>query len=174
MAEDRRLINVPETNRDNDATLIKIRKINHIKYGTATSVVFLDLFHSESQEYRTTKSFHNVQQCKQGTLIADNLVKGGIEPKTITILTPYIGQYRQYQLCLQKYREANPNLASNIKLHLIDLNCVTVDAFQGFENEVIILDMVITERLGFLQKASRLGVALSRAPLCLYIIGNKG
>ena len=47
-----------------------------------------------------------------------------------------------------------------------------VDNFQGEENEIILLSLVRSERIGFLKIANRVCVALSRARKGFYIIGN--
>jgi len=50
-----------------------------------------------------------------------------------------------------------------------------VDNFQGEENDIIILSLVCSnakKRIGFLKETNRLCVALSRAKMGLYVIGN--
>ena len=47
-----------------------------------------------------------------------------------------------------------------------------VDNFQGEENDIILLSLVRSERIGFLKIANRVCVALSRARKGFYIIGN--
>ena len=47
-----------------------------------------------------------------------------------------------------------------------------VDNFQGEENDIILLSLVRSDRIGFLKIANRVCVALSRARKGFYIIGN--
>ena len=47
-----------------------------------------------------------------------------------------------------------------------------IDNFQGEENEIILLSLVRSKRIGFLKIANRVCVALSRARKGFYIIGN--
>lgn len=48
-----------------------------------------------------------------------------------------------------------------------------MDAYQGYENHIVILDFVATEQVGFLAEMHRLVVALSRARDALYVLANK-
>lgn len=51
----------------------------------------------------------------------------------------------------------------------------TVDSFQGMEADIILLSLVrsnTTKDIGFLKEKNRICVALSRAKIGLYMIGN--
>ena len=64
------------------------------------------------------------------------------------------------------------------KYHEIaDVKCVTVDKYQGEENDIILLSLVRSQRnknagIGFLDIENRVNVALSRAKQGLFIVGN--
>lgn len=94
------------------------------------------------------------------------LVRGGIvPPHGITVLTFYNGQ-RKLILKLLKQQEflAGEYLSVN-----------TVDSYQGEENAVVLLSLVRSNeqgKIGFLEIANRVCVALSRARLGFYIFGN--
>lgn len=83
-------------------------------------------------------------------------------PDEITILSMYLGQ------------------TSEIKKSLLNLNlgrvkCTTVDNYQGEENKVILLSLVRSNKegkVGFLDVKNRVCVALSRARLGFFVIGN--
>jgi superfamily I DNA and/or RNA helicase len=49
----------------------------------------------------------------------------------------------------------------------------TVDSFQGSEKPVILVSMVRTEGVGFVQDHCRLNVAITRAQHCLLIVGHQ-
>jgi len=56
-----------------------------------------------------------------------------------------------------------------------NVKCVVVDKYQGEENDIILLSLVRSNeeaKIGFLKTENRVCVALSRARLGLYIIGN--
>lgn len=93
------------------------------------------------------------------------LVLNGIEIKAITVLTFYNGQRK---LILKKLR-SHPNLQG------CSHKVVTVDSYQGEENEVVLLSLVrnnTKEEIGFLRVANRVCVALSRAQRGFYLFGN--
>ena len=93
------------------------------------------------------------------------LVLNGIETNAITVLTFYNGQRK---LILRKLR-SQPNLQGCY------LRVVTVDSYQGEENEVVLLSLVrnnTAQQIGFLSIGNRVCVALSRARRGFYLFGN--
>lgn len=95
----------------------------------------------------------------------DYLVLNGVDATKITLLTFYNGQ-RKY--LLRKLREHK----NHINLHP---KVVTVDSYQGEENDIVILSLVRSNRrhaIGFLESENRACVALSRAKRGFYIFGN--
>ena len=97
------------------------------------------------------------------------LFKDGIKPSQIGIITPYEGQ-RNYIL---QYIQMNSNLKDREKF--LEIEIVSVDAFQGREKDYIILSCVRAnsqQLIGFLRDPRRLNVALTRAKYGLMILGN--
>lgn len=95
----------------------------------------------------------------------DYLIHNGMKTKNITILTFYNGQRK---LILRGLR-SHPNLQGCI------FKVVTVDSYQGEENDVVILSLVrnnTKHNIGFLSVGNRVCVALSRAQRGFYIFGN--
>ncbi|XP_026476066.1 NFX1-type zinc finger-containing protein 1-like [Ctenocephalides felis] len=87
----------------------------------------------------------------------------GYDPTKITILTTYLGQ-----MFLIKSLIRRENLLEDVKV-------TVVDNFQGEENEIILLSLVRSNseaKIGFLKTENRVCVALSRAKIGFYIIGN--
>jgi helicase required for RNAi-mediated heterochromatin assembly 1 len=93
-----------------------------------------------------------------------HLVLNGVEVKNITVLTFYNGQRKK----LLKLFKEHPYLQGHY------VKVVTVDSFQGEENEVVILSLVRSGKpnIGFLAIENRVCVALSRARSGFYIFGN--
>ncbi|KAE8157032.1 P-loop containing nucleoside triphosphate hydrolase protein [Aspergillus tamarii] len=93
-----------------------------------------------------------------------HLVLNGVAVKDITVLTFYNGQRKR----LLKLFKENSYLQGQY------VNVVTVDSFQGEENEVVILSLVRSGRptIGFLSIENRVCVALSRARNGFYIFGD--
>lgn len=93
------------------------------------------------------------------------LMLNGISTSNMTILTFYNGQRK----LILKHMKTNPHLSGH------KLKVVTVDSYQGEENEVVLLSLVRSNRhnaIGFLAADNRVCVALSRAKRGFYIFGN--
>lgn len=93
------------------------------------------------------------------------LALNGMTPAEITVLTFYNGQRK---LIMKKLRE-HPQLQG------ARFNVVTVDSYQGEENEVVLLSLVrsnVRGNIGFLEVENRVCVALSRARRGFYIFGD--
>lgn len=93
------------------------------------------------------------------------LVFNGLDDNNITLLTFYNGQRKKL------LRE----LRNDSELRDRRFNVVTVDSYQGEENEVVILSLVRSNdygQIGFLNIDNRVCVALSRAKCGFYIFGN--
>lgn len=93
------------------------------------------------------------------------LVLNGVPVSDITVLTFYNGQRKK----LLKLLRDHPYLQGNY------VKVVTVDSYQGEENEVVILSLVRSSEhgnIGFLSVENRICVALSRARRGCFIFGN--
>lgn len=113
-------------------------------------------------------SYLNRTEAANVEKVTTRLLKAGIRPEQIGIVTPYEGQ-RAY---LVQYMQANGAL--NTKLYL-EIEVASVDAFQGREKDFIILSCVRSNEqqgIGFLNDPRRLNVALTRAKYGLIIVGN--
>ncbi|MCJ1468415.1 hypothetical protein MMC07_007043 [Pseudocyphellaria aurata] len=95
----------------------------------------------------------------------DYLMHNGMRSENITVLTFYNGQRK---LILRALRN-HPNLQGCI------FKVVTVDSYQGEENDIVILSLVRNNdrnNIGFLSIENRVCVALSRAQRGFYVFGN--
>ncbi|KAJ9219090.1 hypothetical protein DTO169C6_8600 [Paecilomyces variotii] len=93
------------------------------------------------------------------------LVLNGMSVNDITVLTFYNGQRKKILKLLKDHQYLQGQY----------VKVVTVDSYQGEENEVVILSLVrSSERanIGFLSIENRVCVALSRAKRGFYIFGN--
>jgi helicase required for RNAi-mediated heterochromatin assembly 1 len=125
---------------------------------------FFDHDWSEGSDSMLSK--YNEQEAEFIVGLFCYLVRGGIvPPHGITVLTFYNGQ-RKLILKLLKKQDF---LAGEY----VSVN--TVDSYQGEENAIVLLSLVRSNeqgKIGFLEVASRVCVALSRARLGFYIFGN--
>lgn len=91
-----------------------------------------------------------------------NHIGAGIEEGNLAIITPYKAQVH---LLTQLIQKVNPYIADKI-----DIN--TVDAFQGQEKDIVIISVVRSDKIGFINDERRLNVALTRAKFACVIFGN--
>ena len=119
---------------------------------------------SEKDDTVATKSKVNTHEALMLLHIARYLLANGYQKAKVTILTTYLGQFFE----LRKLQ--------NEQFQDLDGLCIqVVDNFQGEENDIILLSLVRSNRegsIGFLSVQSRICVALSRARMGLYIVGN--
>lgn len=93
------------------------------------------------------------------------LVFNGVPVNHITILTFYNGQRKKLLKLLKDHQYLQGQY----------VKVVTVDSYQGEENEVVLLSLVRSSeqgKIGFVSVENRVCVALSRAKRGLYIFGN--
>src|SRR5437868_9855212 len=94
--------------------------------------------------------------------VVRHLQRVGLEQLRVAVIAMYQDQVTQLRRELRMV--ALPGLAVD-----------TVDAFEGEEADVVILSLVRSneaERIGFLKKAQRLNVAISRAKQLLVVVGD--
>jgi superfamily I DNA and/or RNA helicase len=95
----------------------------------------------------------------------ENLLEAGVAPSEISVITPYAAQCRRLRnlLCDGIYA---------------DIECGTVDSYQGRENEAIVFSATRSSEhggkdgVGFLGDARRFNVALTRAKRSFTLIGD--
>ena len=121
-------------------------------------IVFVNILSKERRRKGST-SRENPEEARLTSEIVANLLKLGVPPEDIAIITPY---------------EDQRNILRNlIKVKGLEIN--TVDGFQGREKEIVVLSLVRGNphgNIGFLRDYRRLNVAITRAKRKLIIIGN--
>ncbi|KAF5877161.1 putative dead box helicase protein [Botrytis fragariae] len=124
-------------------------------------------FSHKWQEHRDVNmSCYNAPEAEMVAGFFNYLVLNCIKPEKITVLTYYNGQRK---LLLKELSRRVTSVATPY------FKVYTVDAYQGEENEVILLSLVRGNphsSVGFLRSKNRVVVALSRAQRGLYIFGN--
>jgi len=104
-------------------------------------------------------SYLNRTEANMVEKTATRLLKSGIKPEQIGIITPYEGQRAFIVQHMQYSGSLNEKLYQEIEV-------ASVDAFQGREKDFIILSCVRANEnqgIGFLNDPRRLNVALTRA-----------
>ena len=144
------LINAPNVHEYNEMDGVK-HNVFFINHTVAEDDISVELM-SHSNEFEAK---FVIQLCYY-------FIKRGYSHHQITILTMYSGQILKIKKLISK------ELLNGIRIS-------SVDNFQGEENDIIILSLVRSNekgRVGFLKESNRVCVALSRAKMGLYVIGN--
>jgi superfamily I DNA and/or RNA helicase len=106
-----------------------------------------------------SESLTNVGEAKLVLARARALLKSGLTPQELGIITPYRAQ-------AELIRERMKN---------DDLEIDTVDAFQGREKTAVLVSLVRSNtagKLGFLEDLRRINVAITRAKRHLFVVGD--
>lgn len=122
--------------------------------------------HDWPESFDDMASKYNEKEAQMVVEFFVYLVLNDIPVKNITVLTFYNGQRKK----ILKLMKTHSYLQGQY------INVVTVDSYQGEENEVVILSLVRNGRqgIGFLANVNRVCVALSRARRGFYMFGNAG
>ena len=113
-------------------------------------------------------SFLNRTEAKSVETFCTSLLRNGVTPNQIGVITPYEGQ----RAFLVLYMQRNGPMRSELYR---DIEVASVDSFQGREKDYIIVSCVRSNEaqgIGFLRDPRRLNVALTRAKYGLAIVGN--
>ncbi len=132
----------------------------HVK-GVSKDVFFVEHRVSEERE-RENSSKRNKHEAEFIVALCRYLVQQGYQREQITILTTYVGQLFELRALLK---------ASKIE----GVRVSSVDNYQGEENDIVLLSLVRSNAdntIGFLRSSNRVCVALSRAKMGFYCIGN--
>jgi len=143
---------------ENDRSVLEYPDVRGMK----KNVFFLSHNERERQD-QEAKSHLNPYEVDMALALVRHLLMQGYDPSQITVLTTYSGQLLHFK----KVRR-NQALLNGVRISI-------VDNFQGEENDIIILSLVRSnqeESIGFLRIENRICVALSRAKMGFYLIGN--
>ena len=129
--------------------------------GVVHNMFFID-HHQLEDEGDDNISKSNQYEAEVLVELCRYLLHQGYKPSQITVLTTYLGQLFSFKKLMDK------GTFEGVRV------CV-VDNFQGEENDIILLSMVRSNKegsIGFLKTSNRVCVALSRARMGFYCIGN--
>ncbi|KAJ8311089.1 hypothetical protein KUTeg_011358 [Tegillarca granosa] len=129
--------------------------------GVADNFCFVHHEHPETPD-EDLRSHSNVHEAQYVAAFCKYLLLQGYEAEKISVLTLYSGQ-------LFEIRKLMPKSVYN------GVRITVVDNYQGEENDIVILSLVRSNEdgnIGFLKIDNRVCVALSRAKVGFYVIGN--
>ncbi|KAL4736326.1 P-loop containing nucleoside triphosphate hydrolase protein [Aspergillus similis] len=121
--------------------------------------------HDWLESFDDMSSKYNEKEAEMVVEFFVYLVLNNVLVNHITVLTFYNGQRKKILKLMRNH--------THLQGHYVKV--VTVDSYQGEENEVVILSLVRNGRqgIGFLSIANRVCVALSRARRGFYMFGNR-
>ncbi|XP_076435286.1 NFX1-type zinc finger-containing protein 1-like isoform X2 [Babylonia areolata] len=129
--------------------------------GLQHNVFYVSHHHPEDRD-EETKSYSNSHEAQYLVALCHYLLKQDYRRDQITLLTPYSGQIRLLGKSMPQRTFEGVRVSS-------------VDNYQGEENDIVILSLVRSNNdddIGFLKFDNRIVVALSRAKMGLYVVGN--
>jgi hypothetical protein len=129
--------------------------------GISKNIFFIDHQWPEESDDEL-KSHSNEHEAEYIVALCQYLLRQGYDNSRITVLTTYTGQLLKLKRLMPKARFQGVRLC-------------TVDNFQGEENDIVLLSLVRSNednKIGFLGTSNRVCVALSRARMGFYCIGN--
>ena len=129
--------------------------------GVSTNMFFIQHANKEQHDDEV-KSHRNEHEAAFTAKLCRYLLMQGHATETITVLTTYSGQ-------LFELRKQMP------KKDFDGVRVCVVDNYQGEENDIVLLSLVRSNddsKMGFLTEDNRVCVALSRARVGFYVIGN--
>uniref|UniRef100_T1IT10 RZ-type domain-containing protein n=1 Tax=Strigamia maritima TaxID=126957 RepID=T1IT10_STRMM len=137
-----------------------VREYPKVK-GITTSLFFLN--HENAEESVTDSTTRkNPFEAEFLVALCRYLLQQGYDPSQITILVAYAGQLFELRDLMDR------KTFDGVKV-------TVVDNYQGEENDIILLSFVRCNaegQIGFLKTDNRINVALSRAKIGLYCVGN--
>jgi len=121
------------------------------------------------EEYAASgTSYINRTEAANVEKVVSELLRCGVTPKQIGVITPYEGQRAYVVNYFSMYGALRKALYEDIEV-------ASVDSFQGREKDYIVLSCVRSNEhqgIGFLNDPRRMNVALTRAKYGIVILGN--
>lgn len=155
-----KLTNARSTELEYRPSSSKMLTFMHKTYMHPHPVIMLDL---KGQTARVGNSRCNRVNASLTMNLVSTLLNT-FDPTDLAIISPYRAQQDLYRRALQRMQRSLPHK----DLHNIQNK--TIDSFQGIEAVITIVDLVVTDHLGFVRQMNRLNVAVTRARDGLIVI----
>ena len=150
----------PKTIQFNDKSILENDK----------NVFFVEPLGGAEQDDKKSHSRFNVQEALATARILEDILENVIDPQLVTAsaIFPYAAQIEYFT---KNYKE----LINRAKKVLKSFELDTVDAFQGRETDIVLVNTVITrmEKRSFLKDFKRINVSMSRAKDKLVVFGSR-
>ena len=130
-------------------------------------VFFVNVLNGKEARHGTSR--YNVEELAATATLLEDVMRTTLAPQTVTVaaIFPYAAQIEKFQ---KSYLELINSAKKLFKSFEID----TVDAFQGRETDIVLVNTVVTDssQRNFLNDFRRINVSMSRARDKLFIFGN--
>ncbi len=159
---DRHLINMREKVKPQ-----KVAFSDMLPMFNAKDIFFVDV--KNGKEAKENTSRYNVEELRATAEILNDLMENTLNPTTVSVsaIFPYAAQ-------IEKFQRSYLDLINKAKKHFKSFEIDTVDAFQGRETDIVLVNTVVTDtsQRNFLNDFRRINVSMSRARDKLFIFGN--
>ncbi|GMM36482.1 hypothetical protein DASC09_038070 [Saccharomycopsis crataegensis] len=143
-------------------------------FGRVYQLIDVDKFQGKGELEPTPNFYQNLGEAEYAVSLYSYMRLLGYPKEKIVILTMYAGQKFLIEDILKqrcgKSKEGSQDDFEGFTFGHPEVS--TVDNYQGREADYVILSIVRTKRLGYIRDIKRMTVALSRAKLGLYVLGN--
>ncbi len=130
-------------------------------------VFFVDVKNGKEATEGTSR--YNVEELRATREILEMLLENTLNPEKVSVsaIFPYGAQ-------IDKFQRENKELINKARKTFRSFEIDTVDAFQGRETDIVLVNTVVTDmsRGNFLNDFRRINVSMSRARDKLFIFGN--
>jgi superfamily I DNA and/or RNA helicase len=150
----------PEVIQFNEKSLLKNDK----------NVFFVEVLGGTEQDDPKSHSRYNIQEARATAHFLEDILKNVKNPKTVTAaaIFPYAAQ-------IAYFTKEFKDLINRAKKTLKSFELDTVDAFQGRETDIVLVNTVVTrlDKRNFLRDFRRINVSMSRARDKLVVFGSR-
>lgn len=144
-----------------------VTQINSSVLKNDKNVYFIEV--RNGKEVNDGTSRFNLEELEATRCILEKLMKEVVNPEKVSVaaIFPYAAQ-------ISKFHKNNLKLINEAKKLFKSFDIDTVDAFQGKEADIVLLNTVVADasRRNFLNDFRRINVSMSRAKDKLFIFGN--
>ncbi len=143
---------------------------NSTWFNNDKNIYFIEALGATEQDDPKSHSRFNVQEAHATAKVLEKLLEDVKDPNTVTVsaIFPYAAQISYFT---KNFKDLINRAKKTFKSFELD----TVDAFQGRETDIVLLNTVVTrpEKRNFLRDFRRINVSMSRARDKLFVFGSR-
>ena len=147
----------------------KVQFDNTIPILNQKDIFFIDVQFGKETTDGTSR--YNIEEIEATVSVLKDLITHTQKPKNVSVaaIFPYAAQ-------ISRFQKNNKDLINQAKQTFESFEIDTVDAFQGKEADIVLVNTVVTDpsKRNFLNDFRRINVSMSRARDKLFIFGNPG